>query len=157
MVTTELLNYIKSQFSQGKSQEEVKSTLLSQGWDETDINLAFSQSVVNQPTTPQPSINNNVIINSQPEKPINIFDFKNMKWYEWLAMLPAFFLIVQGGALGAAIGALGWSLSLKVIRNQNYSRLVKIVAVIGITIAYYVVAIIAATFLLGFIEGLSGK
>ncbi len=157
MVTPELLNYITGQLSQGKAQEEIKATLLAQGWDESDINLVFSQTTTTQPASQQPSITANVVADSQPEEPKNIFDFKNLKWYEWLAMLPAFFLMVQGGAIGAGIGVFGWSQSLKVMRNPTYSKLVKTAAVIGITIGCYVVAIFAASFFIGFIEGLSGK
>lgn len=157
MVTAELINYIKGQLSQGNDQEEIKSTLQSQGWNETDINLAFSQSVDIQPTTPQPSANTNVITESQLEKPKNIFDFKHMKWYEWLAMLPAFFLLVQGGAIGALIGVFGWSFSLKIIRNGSQSKVAKIFIVVGITIAYYIVYFITGSLFVGLIKGLSGK
>ena len=62
-----------------------------------------------------------------------------MKWYEWLALLPAFFLLVNGGALGGGIGVLGWSASLKIIRNESRTALTKILMVVGITLGYYVV------------------
>ena len=157
MVTVELINYIRGQLSQGKAKEEIKANLLSQGWNETDINLAFSQSVVNQLATPQPSINTKVITQTQTGKPKNIFDFKNLKWYEWLAMLPAFFLLVQGGAIGAAIGFLGWGFSLKIIRSESKSKVAKIFIVVGITIAYYITYFILGSLFIVLIKGLSGK
>jgi len=99
-------------------------------------------------------VDTNVITKTQTEKSKNIFDFKHMKWYEWLAMLPAFFLLVQGGAIGATIGVLGWSVSLKIIRNESKSKVAKIFIVVGITITYYIVYFIVGSLLVGLIKGL---
>jgi hypothetical protein len=156
MSTTELINYISVQLSQGKTQEEIKTTLLSQGWSETDISFAFSQSGVNQ-SVAQPLVDESVTTQIQTDKSKNIFNFKNLKWYEWLAMLPAFFLLVQGGAIGAVVGVVGWSLSLKIIRNESRSTIAKIFIVLGVTITYCFAYLFIASFLLGFIDGLSGK
>jgi hypothetical protein len=48
--------------------------------------------------------------------------FKNVAWYELMALLPAFILFAWGGALGVMIGMVGWSLTLKVMRSQWLSR-----------------------------------
>lgn len=149
MLAIELINYIKGQISQGITQDTIKTTLLSRGWNESDINQAFSQ--IGTTTT----INSTV---QKPlEKPKNIFDFKNLKWYEWLSMLPAFFLMIQGGAIGALLGIIGWSLSLKVIRNQSYSQTKKILIVIALTITYYVIDLITAVIFLSIIRNVFGK
>ncbi|HHD92069.1 MAG TPA: hypothetical protein ENL06_00360 [Candidatus Portnoybacteria bacterium] len=41
MVTQQLFNYIKQQLEQGISKEQIKNTLLSQGWAEDDIDDGF--------------------------------------------------------------------------------------------------------------------
>lgn len=42
MVTEELLNFIKTQFKQEADKNEIKKTLLANGWSEADVNEAFS-------------------------------------------------------------------------------------------------------------------
>lgn len=42
MVTEELLNFIKTQLKQGADKNEIKKTLLENGWSEADVNEAFS-------------------------------------------------------------------------------------------------------------------
>ena len=130
--TTEIIN------PEQKQESEIPPTPTSQ---------ATSQNTV----PPQPEG-----IHTEQEKSVNIFDFKRLKWYEWLAMLPAFVLIVLGGAFGALFGILGWGLSLKVIRNESYSKTVKILFVVGITIAYYLIYFISGSFYTGFIKGILG-
>jgi len=53
MTNQQLLDYIKQQLSQGVSREVISSNLLSQGWQQQDINEAFSatenKSVIAQP------------------------------------------------------------------------------------------------------------
>jgi len=105
----------------------------------------LSQTAASQPVTPQPPTNINVITPAEPVKKQNPFDFRHLKWYEWLAILPAFVLLVTGGAIGGGIGALGWMWTLKVIRSQNRSKAAKIFMVIGITIGYYILALILAS------------
>jgi hypothetical protein len=152
MVSTELIDYIKYQLSQGKTQEEIVASLSIEGWSEADVNLAFSQSITIQPATTQSPTNIEDVPQTPTEKYKNIFDFKNMKWYEWLAMLPAFILLVQGGAIGAMIGAFGWSISFKIIRNESRSKVAKIFFVVGTTIAYYVLYFIIAAILFGLLN-----
>ena len=56
MTNQELLNYIRQQSSQGTSEEEIKSKLITSGWSETDIKEAFalvSDSVL-PPAPPNP-------------------------------------------------------------------------------------------------------
>lgn len=43
MVNQQLLNYIKQQLQQGAPQEIISSNLISQGWQQQDVNEAFSQ------------------------------------------------------------------------------------------------------------------
>src|SRR3989338_8991438 len=44
MVNQQILDYIKQQLQQGVSKETISSNLLSQGWQQQDVNEAFSQS-----------------------------------------------------------------------------------------------------------------
>jgi hypothetical protein len=151
MVTAELINYIKRQIASGQTSDVIKATLSGQGWSETDIRDAFIKAGIVQSTEPVISTTSPAQI--QPEKPSNIFDFKKMKWHEWLALIPAFFLLVQGGAAGAAIGILGWSLSLKVMRNENISGVRRVICVLGITVGYILVYFIIGLIFIGIIKG----
>ena len=46
MVTQELLNYIKIEFSKGRTREDIKGTLVSEGgWSEEDLNEAFRTAI----------------------------------------------------------------------------------------------------------------
>lgn len=74
----------------------------------------------------------------------HLFDFKNLKWYEYLAILPFFILLVRGGAIGGGLGVLGWGLTLKVSRNDNYSKGKKIILGLGIIIGSFIVYFIGA-------------
>lgn len=42
MITDQVITYIKDQFSRGITREKIKSNLLAAGWEEADINQAFS-------------------------------------------------------------------------------------------------------------------
>lgn len=42
MITEELLNFIETQLKQGADKNEIKKTLLENGWSEADVNEAFS-------------------------------------------------------------------------------------------------------------------
>lgn len=61
MVNQQLLDYIKQQSQQGISQEQIKSSLMSSGWQEKDIEegFAFIQNPVSQsqpvPAAPSPA------------------------------------------------------------------------------------------------------
>jgi len=59
MVNQQILDYIKQQLQQGVSMETISSNLLSQGWQQQDVNEAFSQST-GQNTTVQG--NNNYVV-----------------------------------------------------------------------------------------------
>ena len=61
MVNQQLLNYIRYQLQQGVSQEEIRSSLMANGWQEADIAEAFN--LISNPTSssqppapPQPTI-----------------------------------------------------------------------------------------------------
>ena len=43
MVNQQILDYIKQQLQQGVSREIISSNLISQGWQQQDVNEAFSQ------------------------------------------------------------------------------------------------------------------
>lgn len=59
MITPELIAFVRQQTSQGVSPDTIKSTLQSQGWNESDISEALKQadqpSVAPQSQTPTPS------------------------------------------------------------------------------------------------------
>ena len=87
------------------------------------------------------------------QAPNNIFDFKNMKWYEWIACIPAIILLVQGGLVGGVVGFLGWSYSLKAMRSPNRSTSMKVISVIGIILASYIGYFVIAGFILSLFSG----
>ncbi len=66
MVTQELLDYIKAQMQQGVSPDSIKTTLLSHGWLQPDIDTALEglQQAQNSPLGDQPPLN----IQSQDQK-----------------------------------------------------------------------------------------
>lgn len=151
MVTPELIEYIKGQIAQNQTPEEIKTILLGKRWGEPDINQAFSQIGINQSSSSTVFVASSSQV--EEKKPANIFDFKKMRWYEWLAMLPAFILIIQGGALGGLFGGLGWGLSLKIIRSEKFSKIVKVFLVVATTVAFCLAYLIAGSFVLGLIKG----
>lgn len=55
MVNQQLLDYIKQQLQQGISQEQIRSSLMANGWQEADINEAFSS--MNYPSSSTPPDN----------------------------------------------------------------------------------------------------
>lgn len=64
MITKELIEYIKKSKSTGKTEEELKSTLLSTGWTTADLEEAFKQILVNENIpTPLNSFQNNQNLN----------------------------------------------------------------------------------------------
>lgn len=48
MAMQQILDYIKKQVQQGASREQIKSSLMANGWQENDINEAFAQSPMPQ-------------------------------------------------------------------------------------------------------------
>ena len=54
MPNQQLIDYIKQATEQGQSREQVKATLLGAGWQEVDIEMAFSGNVASIPT-PKPA------------------------------------------------------------------------------------------------------
>jgi hypothetical protein len=172
MVTPELISFVKDQRIQGLSDESIKAAMLAKGWNETDIEAALLRVDV-APNTPKlkgffyhapqpqvsaagPTASSTTFLASQPEdiKPDSIFDFRKLKWYEIVATLPVFILLVNGGLLGAAIGLLGWPLCMKVIRAQSFSMVVKIISVLLINLSYFVIYFFAAGFLVEIISRL---
>lgn len=93
---------------------------------------------------------------SEEKKPKSMFDPKSMKWYEWLALVPVFFLLIKGGFLGAVIGGLGWSLSLSVMRNENMSGMARGLCVLGITIGYILFYIILGSIFITIVRNALG-
>ncbi len=63
MINQQILDYIKQQLQQGIGREQIKSSLMSNGWQESDINEAFGTISNNpvpsphSPVPPQPTIN----------------------------------------------------------------------------------------------------
>ncbi len=60
MVTSEVVEYIKSQLATGLNAETIRATLLSQKWNELDINEAFSQASAIKVSSPTPNIDTRV-------------------------------------------------------------------------------------------------
>lgn len=73
----------------------------------------------------------------EPVKPFDIRNFREFKWYEWLAALPAVVLLFGGGAVGALLGVGGWYLSVSWARKSD-SNVLKAVVIIGIALIYYI-------------------
>lgn len=141
MVTPELVNYIKAQLSQGKTKEEIKAVLLSNGWKASDLDSAFLQLFPNSVTEkPEESIKEDV----DKKERKNIFDFKNYKWYEWFAMLPFFTLVVIGGMIGGVMGFLGGGLTLTIISKKKMSLFLKIFLIIVVISLSYILSFILA-------------
>ena len=73
MINQQLLDYIKQQLQQGVSREIITSNLISQGWQQSDINEAFVS--INSPisSTPQENIATQQFstISQQPKRRIN--------------------------------------------------------------------------------------
>lgn len=53
MINQQILDYIKQQLQQGVSREQIKSSLMANSWQETDINEAFALISNSTPTPPQ--------------------------------------------------------------------------------------------------------
>ena len=125
--------------------------------------LNSSQNISSQPlgdnssqTITQQYTNSNTGSEAANKSPVNLFDFKNLRWYEWLGAFPAFILLISGGAIGGLFGALGWMWTLKIIRKEGLSKAAKVSMVIGVTILYWLLYLIVGSFLVGLIEGLMG-
>ena len=52
MINQELLDYVKQQLQQGVSKEQIKGSLMGNGWQESDINEAFM--ALSAPSIPVP-------------------------------------------------------------------------------------------------------
>lgn len=103
MITQELINFIQSQKSQGKSKEEIKSSLMQNNWLEQDIETVFQQLQTPPPANPVPAqtlAHDNhlpvVILLLVFVYPIGIiFMWKWMKsWPKWLKWLLTLFLFL---------------------------------------------------------------
>lgn len=139
MVTPELVNYIKVQLSQGKTKEEVRGVLLSNGWNSSDLDSAFLQLFPISVAEKQEDSMKEEIIKKKRE---NIFDFQNYKWYEWFAILPFFTLVIVGGMVGGVIGFSGGALTLTIISKEKMSLFLKI---------FLIIVVISISYLLSFI------
>ena len=53
MINQQILDYIKQQLQQGVSREQIKSSLITNGWSENDINEAFATLSTNSVPLPQ--------------------------------------------------------------------------------------------------------
>ncbi len=119
MVNQQLLDYIKQQSKEGKNEEDIKKTLLQNGWNEVDINGAFSSSNVptaprqtstvpapqNSPTKPNLSVGteNSTQMNVQRQlhpKAVWLFFFNRIG--AWI--FSAFFLALSGVAIFSDAG-----------------------------------------------------
>ncbi|MFA4827415.1 MAG: hypothetical protein WC596_04175 [Candidatus Shapirobacteria bacterium] len=158
--------YIKEWFAAGETEDIIKTKLANYGF--VDITI---KSLLNEvrPITPETNkisnpadqalrendhlLSEQTVSQIQPEKVKGSFNFKNLKWYEWLAVLPAFVLLITGGFIGGAVGAIGWIFSLKIIRKESRSIGTKIFMVIGLDILCYIAYFILALIFEGFIFG----
>jgi len=69
MVNQQLLDYIKQQLQQGISKEQIKSSLITNGWQARDIDEAFSSSPSIQPLAPSDTPSQS--FSSQPSRRLN--------------------------------------------------------------------------------------
>src|SRR3990167_4676583 len=77
-MTEELINYIKENLARGVSQDQIHQTLLNTGWQQADINAAFSQLGI--PQSPLPPVSNiTQSTQSPPTKPKEPKSFLNPK------------------------------------------------------------------------------
>lgn len=162
VVSPELISYITTQRTQGLTADQIRPLLSRSGWKDADIDQAFAQlgmtpaaaGIASMPSTIPPTV---PAAEAPVQKKVNLFDFKHLKWYEWLALLPAFLLLTQGGALGGLVGFTGWSMTLKFIRKPDRSLAAKIMGTIGFTILYYVVFFIGAIMVSAALHGMLGR
>jgi hypothetical protein len=70
---------------------------------------------------------------------------EKLKWYQAvLAIMPFSIVFIGGGALGGAIGAIGYVFNIKLLRNED-SPAIKYSKAIGVTVAAFVVYFLLAT------------
>jgi hypothetical protein len=93
MITQELLNYIKQQLQEGKNKQEIKNSLLQVGWQEQDIEEAFSSLSINQTSqTPQTNISS-----FQPPFEQIPTKRKNKKLIVIISIIVLFLAVIGGG------------------------------------------------------------
>jgi len=68
MINQELLDYIKQQTQQGVSRDVINNNLISKGWQQSDVNEAFSQ--LTAQNTPQQTVQNvpQQIVQNMPQQ-----------------------------------------------------------------------------------------
>src|SRR3989344_745434 len=89
----------------GKSFEEIKNQLVSEGYAEPDIIIGinnYTQSPQTQtpvpPVLPVPQTENQK--GTSDTISTNPFSYKFRTWYDWAGIIPFIVLLVQGGLLG---------------------------------------------------------
>jgi hypothetical protein len=118
-ITPELLDYIKQSLSAGVSEQDIKSTLSSQGWVEADITAAFSQTKGSvSPVVEAPATINTPQINNLPEIPKKTSGKKNM-------IVSAVAVVVLLLA-GTAVAFLLMPMKPEAVINQAFSKMTAI-------------------------------
>jgi hypothetical protein len=157
MVTPEIIEYVRQQLNAGQDEQAVRNALSATGWiqEDTDAALRLARETQSTPNAVNavspvqtdtiamgvlgPVQNVNMVVPGVVKRSGGVprlFDFKSLRWYEWMAMVPVLFLLARGGAIGAGVAILGWRASLYVTRNDSLSVPVKTFCVIGITLGY---------------------
>ncbi|MDD5221377.1 MAG: hypothetical protein PHV47_02130 [Candidatus Pacebacteria bacterium] len=127
MITQQLIDFIKDQLKQGKSEEDIKQTLLLQGWKEEDLNQGFF--TVKNPgmdiPSPPPIVNSSATDSNSLKRLSGIKElffnswaiFKNNFWRFWLIKIIflAIILILSGGIVFGGIKLLRVNLVLSLI------------------------------------------
>ena len=86
MINQQILDYIKQQLQQGVSREQIKSSLMTNGWSESDINEAFTSLSNNSVPLPQSPISQQ----TQASLPGSTAIF-GQSWSLYKQKLPTFF------------------------------------------------------------------
>ncbi|MDD5621045.1 MAG: hypothetical protein WC309_00255 [Candidatus Paceibacterota bacterium] len=109
MITQQLIDFIKDQLKQGKSEEDIKQTLLLQGWKEEDLNQGFF--TVKNPgmdiPSPPPIVNSSATDSNSLKRLSGIKElffnswaiFKNNFWRFWLISI-VYVLIIAAIEIG---------------------------------------------------------
>ena len=146
MINQQLIDYIKQQMQQGMSREVITNNLLSQNWQQQDVNEAFS-SLATSPSS-QSYIPVNQVPGPMGIKVISVLYFLGSLLafgFGALAIFGASFFtqilgtgffgkfFAIGGVIFIALGVLGISIGIGLWRYKNWARLIAVLlSLVGI-------------------------
>ncbi len=106
MINQQILDYIKQQLQQGISREQIKSSLMSNGWQESDINEAFGTISNNPVPSPHSPVPPQPTINSLPGATAILgqaWSLYKQRLGTFLGVMIILMLVVGGGLLGLTL------------------------------------------------------